>query len=119
MYRGRWNFFNLYFFCMGLASLLALTLMVYIQDNVGWGLGFGILAAVMGLSVVVFVVGYPLYINVPPAGSPLTRLCQVIVAAFKKRNEVQPDDVSLLYQDKELDADLSITGRLLHTDELK
>ncbi|KAJ3690496.1 hypothetical protein LUZ61_019660 [Rhynchospora tenuis] len=114
-----WNFFNLYFFANGLTSLLALTLMVYIQDNVGWGLGFGIPAAVMGLSVVVFVVGYPLYINVLPGGSPLTRLCQVVVAAFKKRNAVRPDDASLLYQDKELDADLSLTGRLLHTEELK
>jgi dipeptide/tripeptide permease len=104
---------------MGLTSLLALTLMVYIQDNVGWGLGFGIPAAVMALSIVVFVLGYPLYINSHPAGSPLTRLCQVIVAAFKKRNAVLPDDVSLLYHNKQLDADLSITGRLIHTKELK
>jgi POT family len=116
---GRYSFFNLYFFSMGFTSLLALTLVVYIQDNVGWGWGFGIPTIVMALSVIFFVVGYPLYIRIKPGGSPLTRLTQVLVAAVKKRNAVQPDDVSSFYQDKELDADLSITGRLVHTDQLK
>lgn len=104
---------------MGFTSLLALTLIVYIQDNVGWGWGFGIPTMVMALSVVFFVVGYPLYIRIRPGGSPLTRLTQVIIAAIKKRNAVRPDDVNLLYQDKELDAKLSVTGQLVHTDQLK
>ncbi|KAK1295136.1 putative nitrite transporter [Acorus calamus] len=37
-----WNFFNLYYFCMGLAILTALTLVVCIQDDVGWGWGLGL-----------------------------------------------------------------------------
>ncbi|KAJ1693330.1 hypothetical protein LUZ63_010028 [Rhynchospora breviuscula] len=113
------SFFNLYFFSMGFTSLLALTLVVYIQDNVGWGWGFGIPTIVMALSIILFVVGYPFYIRIKPAGSPMTRLTQVMVAAIRKRNAVRPDDVNLFYQDKELDADLSITGRLVHTDQLK
>ena len=32
-----WNLFNWYYFSMGMATLAALTLVVYIQDNVGWG----------------------------------------------------------------------------------
>nr|ACJ85825.1 unknown [Medicago truncatula] len=35
----KWNLFNWYFFCMGFASLSALTIVAYIQDHMGWGLG--------------------------------------------------------------------------------
>ncbi|KAJ0978945.1 hypothetical protein J5N97_014419 [Dioscorea zingiberensis] len=115
---NKWSFFNLYFFSMGLSTLLALTVVVYIQENVGWGLGLGIPTIGMFLSVVAFVIGYPLYIKLKPGGSPLIRLAQVLVAAFKKRKAVMPSDPNLLYQNKELDADISVTGRLLHTNQL-
>ncbi|KAJ4784008.1 Major facilitator superfamily protein [Rhynchospora pubera] len=114
-----WNFFNLYFFSMGLAVLLALTVVVYVQDNVGWGWGFGIPTIAMFFSVIAFIVGYPLYVKMKPGGSPLTRLTQVVVAAFKKKNVVPPDDWNMLYQDKELDADISVEGRLHHTNQLE
>ncbi|CAN6208454.1 unnamed protein product [Urochloa humidicola] len=55
----KWSYFNLYFFSMGLAVLLALTVVVYIQENVGWGWGFGIPAIAMFLSVMSFVAGVP------------------------------------------------------------
>lgn len=115
----KWNFFNLYFFSMGLAVLLALTVVVYIQDNVGWGWGFGIPATGIFVSVVAFVVGYPLYIMHKPGGTPLTRLAQVVAAAIRKRKVAMPDDPSLLYVDQELDADISTAGRLLPTNNFK
>nr|XP_029117984.1 protein NRT1/ PTR FAMILY 3.1 isoform X2 [Elaeis guineensis] len=116
--QSKWNFFNLYFFCMSIASLLALTVVVYVQENVGWGWGFGIPAIAMFFSVVVFVIGYPLYIRMKPGGSPLIRLTQVSVAAFRKWKVVKPADPSLLYENKELDAGISTAGRLLHTNQL-
>jgi peptide/histidine transporter 3/4 len=115
----KWSYFNLYFFSMGLAVLLALTVVVYIQENVGWGWGFGIPAIAMFVSVLSFVVGYPLYVKVKPQGSPFKRLLQVVVAAFKKRKESVPEDFGLLYQNKELDAPIAADGRLLHTDQLR
>ncbi|KAL7194765.1 hypothetical protein ACSBR1_035073 [Camellia fascicularis] len=114
-----WNFFNWYYFCMGMASLSALTVVVYIQDNVGWGLGLGIPTIAMAVSVIVFVLGSPLYRKMKPGGSPLVRLAQVVVAAVKKRKEVLPHDVGDLYENRELDAGISYNGRLLHTDQLK
>lgn len=114
----KWNFFNLYFFCMAIALLLALTVVVYVQENVGWGWGFGIPAIAMFISVLAFAIGYPLYIRMKPGGSPLIRLIQVLVAAFRKRKVVKPAAPSLLYENKELDADISTTGRLLHTNQL-
>ncbi|KQK06278.1 protein NRT1/ PTR FAMILY 3.1 isoform X2 [Brachypodium distachyon] len=112
------RYFNLYFFTMGFAVLLALTVVVYIQENVGWGWGFGIPAIAMFASIVVFLAGYPLYVRLKPGGSPFTRLAQVAAAAFRKRNAPLPEDPRMLYQDHELDALISTNGRLLHTNQL-
>ena len=82
-----WNLFNLYYFSMGMAKLTALTIVVYIQEHVGWGWGLGVPNIAMALSIIAFLVGSPFYKRIKPAGSPLVRLAQVIVAAVKKRKE--------------------------------
>ncbi|KAA8517363.1 hypothetical protein F0562_017631 [Nyssa sinensis] len=104
---------------MAMASLSALTVVVYIQDNVGWGWGLGLPTIAMALSIIAFVVGSSLYRKLKPGGSPLIRLAQVIVAAAKNRKVVAPHNPTLLYENKELDADISCNGRLLHTDQFK
>lgn len=114
-----WNFFNWYYFSMGMATLTALTFVVYIQENVGWGWGLGVPTIAMALSILAFLVGSPLYNRVKPGGSPFVRLAQVIVAAVKKRKEVVPADPAPLYENKELDAAISLNGRLLHTNQFK
>ncbi|KAL5230450.1 hypothetical protein ABZP36_029226 [Zizania latifolia] len=114
----KWSFFNLYFFGIELAKLTAVTVVVYIQENVGWGWGLGVPTIAMFVAVIAFVSGYSLYVKMPPGGSPLVRLAQVVTAAFKKRKAVSPDP-SRLYEDKELDAGISTSGCLLHTDQLK
>ena len=72
---------------MGMATLTALTIVVYIQEHVGWGWGLGVPTIAMALSIIAFLVGSPFYKRIKPAGSPLVRLAQVIVAAVKKRKE--------------------------------
>uniref|UniRef100_A0A1D1YN52 Putative nitrite transporter At1g68570 n=1 Tax=Anthurium amnicola TaxID=1678845 RepID=A0A1D1YN52_9ARAE len=113
-----WNFFNWYYFCMGISILLAVTVVVYIQDNVGWAWGLGIPTIAMAVSVVSFVAGYPLYRNLDPAGSPFTRLMQVAVAAVKKRKLPAVSDPGRLYENEELDEPISIDGKLVHTNHL-
>lgn len=114
-----WNFFNWYFFCMELATLLALTVLVYIQDNVSWAWGLGIPTIAIAISVVVFIVGAPLYEKVKPSGSPFVRVAQVVVAAVRKRHIVQPASSCALYENEELDADISVNGKLLHTNQFR
>jgi len=116
--KQRWSFFNLYFFGVELAKLAAITLVVYIQENVGWGWGLGVPTIAMLAAVTAFVSGYPLYVKMAPGGSPFTRLAQVAFAAFRKRNVTVPTDPRLLYHDKVLDAGISTAGRLLHTNQL-
>ncbi|XP_028768238.1 protein NRT1/ PTR FAMILY 3.1 [Neltuma alba] len=113
-----WTYFNWYYFVMGAAILVAVTLLVYIQDNIGWGLGLGIPTVAMLISIIAFMVGYPLYRNLEPAGSPFTRLMQVAVAAFRKR-KVNVGDPKLLYENDELDAPISLGGKLTHTEQMK
>ncbi|XP_010111201.2 protein NRT1/ PTR FAMILY 3.1 [Morus notabilis] len=114
-----WNFFNLYYFSMGLASLTALTVVVYVQDNVGWGRGPGHPTIAMALSIIAFLIGSPLYKKMKPGGSPLVRLAQVVVAAVRKRKEERPADPKVLYENKELDAGICVHGKLLHSDQFK
>jgi len=115
----KWNLFNWYFFIMGFASLSALTIVVYVQDNVGWGWGLGIPTIAMLISIISFMLGSPLYKTVKPEGSPLVRLAQVVVAAVKKRKETLPDDPKFLYHNRELDAAISLEGSLLHSNQYK
>jgi dipeptide/tripeptide permease len=116
--KTRWSFFNLYFFGVELAKLTAVTAVVYIQENVGWGWGLGVPTIAMLVAVTAFMSGYPLYVKMAPGGSPFTRLAQVAVAAYRKRNVTVRNDTNLLYQDKELDAGIATAGRLLHTNQL-
>ncbi|KAH0897346.1 hypothetical protein HID58_046914 [Brassica napus] len=110
-----WNYFNGYYFCMGAANLVAVTVLVYIQDNVGWGLGLGIPTVAMFLSVIAFVGGFRLYRHLIPSGSPFTRLIQVAVSAFRKRKLRMVSDPTLLYTNDEIDAPISLGGNLTHT----
>ncbi|KAI5317972.1 hypothetical protein L3X38_037679 [Prunus dulcis] len=82
-----------------------------------WRWGLGIPTISVALLVVAFVIGSPLYIKLKSGGSPLVRLAQVIVAAFKKRNAQLPKD--LCYENGELDASISLHGKLLHTGQLR
>ncbi|XVE91415.1 hypothetical protein REPUB_Repub01dG0007600 [Reevesia pubescens] len=114
-----WRYFNWYYFALGVAILSASTVLVYIQDNVGWGWGLGIPTITMALSIFVFLIGYSLYRHLDPAGSPYTRVLQVSIAAFKKRNAPLISDSDLLYSNEELDASISKDGMLRHTEQLK
>ncbi|KAL8470617.1 hypothetical protein ACS0TY_033244 [Phlomoides rotata] len=115
-----WKFFNWYYFCMGASIMVANTVIVYIQDNVGWGWGLGVPTIAMALSIIGFVFGYPLYRKLDPAGSPFTRLLQVCVAAWKKRKLAKVCDAAkMLYENENLDAAISLGGKLVHSETIK
>ncbi|CAN1181377.1 Protein NRT1/ PTR FAMILY 3.1 [Linum perenne] len=114
-----WKYFNWYYFVMGVSILAAVTVVVYIQDNIGWGWGLGIPTFAMFLSIVAFMFGYPMYRRLEPVGSPFTRLVQVMVAAWRKRKIEMVSDPMELYQNDEIDGPISLGGKLLHTKHMK
>ncbi|GER32138.1 major facilitator superfamily protein [Striga asiatica] len=90
--RGITSFFNWYYTSFTVVLIIALTLVVYIQDAVSWVWGFGIPTALMLCSIVLFFVGTRLYVYVHPEGSCFTGVARVIVASIKKRKLKLPED---------------------------
>uniref|UniRef100_A0A5B7AZD4 Putative Peptide transporter 2 isoform 1 n=1 Tax=Davidia involucrata TaxID=16924 RepID=A0A5B7AZD4_DAVIN len=113
------SFFNWFYFSINIGALISSSLIVWIQDNAGWGLGFGIPALFMGIAIASFFSGTPLYRFQKPGGSPLTRMCQVLVASFRKCNLEVPSDNSLLYETPDKISTIEGSRKLEHTDELK
>uniref|UniRef100_A0A0D9XHA7 Major facilitator superfamily (MFS) profile domain-containing protein n=1 Tax=Leersia perrieri TaxID=77586 RepID=A0A0D9XHA7_9ORYZ len=95
---ARVSFFNWYYFSINVGSLLASTVLVWVQDRAGWCLGFAIPTATMAISFAVFVFGLRTARTPSPSGSPITRLCQVLVAAVRNCGVDLPGDSSLLHQ---------------------
>ena len=75
--RGKMSFFNWFAFCISLGGLVGLVLVVWVQNNVGWDLGFALSALAVLLGAVVLLTGLPFYRHQNPTGSPLTRILQV------------------------------------------
>lgn len=84
--KGISSFFNWYYTTFTVILLIALTLVVYIQDSVSWVWGFGIPTALMACSILLFFVGTKMYIYVKPTGSIFSGIAQTLIAAYKKRN---------------------------------
>ncbi|KAM1369344.1 hypothetical protein ACFX2I_039838 [Malus domestica] len=83
------SFFNWWYLGLVFGATSATLGVVYLQDNVGWGLGFGILAGVLVLSLVSFLVGTKRYRKQRPPGSPFTTVAQVLVAAARKWHVIE------------------------------
>ncbi|KAG6628338.1 hypothetical protein I3843_14G009600 [Carya illinoinensis] len=78
------SFFNWWFLGIVAAGTAATLLLIYLQDNIGWTLGFGVLVAVLGVALAIFMLGIKRYRKEGPVGSPFTRVVQVFVAATRK-----------------------------------
>ncbi|XP_060187661.1 protein NRT1/ PTR FAMILY 6.4-like [Lycium barbarum] len=89
-------FFNRFYFCITLGSLFAVTVLVYLQDDVGRGWGYGISAGTMVLAVAVLIGGRTLYRFKKPQGSPLTIIWRVLFLAWRKRKLSYPSDAGFL-----------------------
>ncbi|KAG2707651.1 hypothetical protein I3760_05G157300 [Carya illinoinensis] len=113
------SFFNWFYFSINIGALISSSFLVWIQDNVGWGLGFGIPALFMGIAIASFFSGTPLYRFQKPGGSPITRMCQVFVASFRKRNIEVPKESSCLYETQDKYSAIKGSRKLEHTEELK
>ncbi|XVF63340.1 hypothetical protein PTKIN_Ptkin09bG0080000 [Pterospermum kingtungense] len=82
------SFFNWWNFCLSLGVLLSIIIIVYIQDNIGWALGYGILCVLMLVALTVFLLGKRTY-RYGVKGSetnPFARIGRVFVAAVRHRH---------------------------------
>ncbi|WOL02021.1 protein NRT1/ PTR FAMILY 8.1-like [Canna indica] len=117
--KSKTSFFNWFYFTINIGALLASSVLVYIQNNVGWGWGFGVPAVAMAIAVVSFFVGTPLYRHQKPGGSAMTRIAQVIVASLRKYGTSVPADKSLLHEVTDKESVIQGSRKLEHSDQFK
>ncbi|XP_034697038.1 protein NRT1/ PTR FAMILY 4.6 [Vitis riparia] len=84
--KQRSTFFNYFVFCLSCGALIAVTLVVWVEDNKGWEWGFGIATISIFASIPVFLGGSATYRNKIPSGSPLTTIFKVLIAATLNRS---------------------------------
>ena len=108
------SFFNWFYFSISIGCLIASTLIVWIQENVEWDIGFGNPALFMAISIMFFFCGTRLYRFLKPGRSPLTRICQVVVASFSKLEMKVPEDSRHLYETSEVNSVIEGSRKLSH-----
>ncbi|KAF3975809.1 hypothetical protein CMV_000960 [Castanea mollissima] len=115
--KKKMSYFNWWNFALCCGLVLGVTIIAYVEDNVGWGVAILILAIAMAITIVTFYLGKPWYRYRLSKGSTLTPLLQVLVAAIRKRNLLAPSNPALLY---EVPITYKSQGRLLcHTSSLR
>ncbi|KAG8388665.1 hypothetical protein BUALT_Bualt02G0148900 [Buddleja alternifolia] len=82
--KQRSTFFNYYVFCLSCGALIAVTFVVWIEDNKGWQWGFGIATAAILISIPTFILGSATYRIKIPTGSPITTIVKVLIAAINQ-----------------------------------
>ncbi|GLJ31708.1 hypothetical protein SUGI_0637410 [Cryptomeria japonica] len=112
------SFFNKYFFSVTIGSTLAVTVLVWIQDNRGWDVGFGVTAGAVFFGMVCILLGCTTYRIRIPQSSPLTRILQVFIVAFKNQKLETPENPKDLYELYDEEAYMH-SERLLHTNQFK
>lgn len=88
---SRSSLFNWWYFSMAVGIAVAVAVVSYVQENVGWAVGFGAPAAIMLCAFAVFLLGTPtyrLYAPSPGAQSPFARLARSLAALAKRRHHL-------------------------------
>uniref|UniRef100_A0A2P2NH66 Protein NRT1/ PTR FAMILY 8.1-like n=1 Tax=Rhizophora mucronata TaxID=61149 RepID=A0A2P2NH66_RHIMU len=113
------SFFNWFYLSINIGALIASSVLVWIQMNVGWDWGFGVPTVAMAIAIIFFFTGSKLYRLQKPGGSPFTRIFQVIVASFGKLHIKVPDDPSFLYETADEESHIQGSRKLEHTQKFK
>ncbi|KAM0922353.1 hypothetical protein ACQ4PT_006278 [Festuca glaucescens] len=114
----RRNFFSLFYISVIFGVITSGTIVVWIQENVSWALGYGIATTCIALALIGIVVGTPTIRRREPSGSPVKSIFQVIAAACKNMDLALPADSSLLYEATSKNAHTS-ESKLAHTDDFR
>ncbi|BBH08481.1 Major facilitator superfamily protein, partial [Prunus dulcis] len=106
-------FFNRFFLFISTGTLVAVTILVYIQDEVDRSLAYGICSISMFMAILLFLAGTRRYRYKKSSGSPIVQILQVVVAAIRKRKMTTPVDTNSLYENS------PEASRIDHTDQFR
>ncbi|KAK9159247.1 hypothetical protein Scep_005821 [Stephania cephalantha] len=110
------SFFNWWMFSSFLGALIATLGLVYIQENLGWGLGYAIPTIGLIVSLLVFYMGTPTYRHKVRTTNSLAReLFRVPIVAFENRKLKLPTDPLELHEMEPQHYMMTGQRRVLHT----
>ncbi|KAF2282678.1 hypothetical protein GH714_043788 [Hevea brasiliensis] len=113
------SFYSYFYVALNLGSLVAETVLVYLENMGYWVLGFWICAACAVVGYVFLVSGIFRYRHFKPSGNPISRFSQVIVASFGKMKLQVPQNGEGLYEVLGREGEISSARRILHTNDFK
>ncbi|KAJ6856581.1 hypothetical protein NC651_038279 [Populus alba x Populus x berolinensis] len=95
------SFFSWYYVTSSASVFISMTCIVYIQDAMGWKVGFGVPVVLMILSTLSFFLASPIYVKPKAKASWLIGFARVLVASFRKRRiELSSLDTDELYHQR-------------------
>ncbi|CAN1256828.1 Protein NRT1/ PTR FAMILY 7.3, partial [Linum perenne] len=112
-------FFSYFYLALNLGSLFSNTILGYFEDEGMWALGFWASAGSAFAALALFLAGSSRYRHFKPTGNPLSRFCQVIVAAFKKCSHQLSSNGDDLYDTDSKDCSGNGSRKILHTHGFK
>ncbi|KAA8522082.1 hypothetical protein F0562_012604 [Nyssa sinensis] len=112
-------FFSYFYLALNLGSLFSNTILGYFENEGIWALGFWVSTASACAALVLFLVGTPRYRHFKPTGNPLSRFCQVLVAATKKCRVEMPSGEENLYEVNGKESSINGGRKILHTHGFK
>ncbi|CAK9133620.1 unnamed protein product [Ilex paraguariensis] len=104
------SFFNWWYLGIVCGATAAVLVVIYVQDYVGWAVGFGMPAVAVAIALAIFLLGIGTYRKQAPVGSPFTRVAQVVVAATRKwRLSEANGGHGICYEDESIE--IGVDGR--------
>ncbi|KAL8137920.1 hypothetical protein V2J09_003921 [Rumex salicifolius] len=101
--QAKTSFFSYFYVALNLGSLIAETLLVYMESMGYWVFGFWISTFCGMAALVLLVSGTLRYRHFKPSGNPVSRFGQVLVASFRKLKLEVPSNGDGLYEDSSKD----------------
>ncbi|GMH19337.1 hypothetical protein Nepgr_021178 [Nepenthes gracilis] len=94
------SFFNWWMFSAYFGSLFANSGLIYIQDNLSWGLGYGIPTVGLVVSLIFFYIGSPIYRHRPllKGSSPARQVVEVVTSSMANWKLKLPSQPSHLHE---------------------
>ncbi|MED6164858.1 hypothetical protein PIB30_094164 [Stylosanthes scabra] len=113
-------FFSYFYLALNLGSLFSNTILGYFEDEGLWTLGFWASTVSAVAALVLFLVGTPRYRHFKPCGNPLSRFCQVLIAASRKCGvQMSPNGDDLYVIDEKESSNNNGNRKILHTHGFK
>lgn len=92
------SFFNWFLLSLTTGAIFGVTFINWISSNQGWYWSFTVCTIAVFLSILSICMGKSFYRNNTPKGSPLIRIIQVFVAAFRNRKLQIPENTEEMHE---------------------